>query len=75
MTTDKYSPFYLVWNPNGRLPQFRHESRESAEVEAARLAREHNGQTFFVCAPIYSVTVPLPLVTEEVFEPASYLPF
>jgi len=40
--------FWLVWNPFGNNPKFRHESEESATTEAKRLAKEHVGQPFYV---------------------------
>lgn len=44
----KYASFWLVWNPNGSNPTFKHRTKESAVNEAERLAREHRGQTFVV---------------------------
>jgi len=48
----KSNYFWLVWNPNGcHAPKYRHETGQSAEDEAKRLARLHPGQEFFVlCA-------------------------
>ncbi|WP_042297134.1 hypothetical protein [Paraburkholderia bannensis] len=44
-------PFYLVWSPTGQTPPtFKHQSRQSAVMEAERLARAHRGQKFFVLA-------------------------
>ena len=40
--------FWMVWNPHGRSPTYRHESRESANKEAQRLARDNPGQVFVV---------------------------
>lgn len=40
--------FWMVWNPSGRQPSFRHHSRESADTEAKRLAALNPGQQFFV---------------------------
>lgn len=40
--------FWLVWNPNGRNPGYRHSSRESAQTEAERLAALNPGASFFV---------------------------
>lgn len=42
------APFWFVWNPAGRNPQHRHDSRELAITEAERLARNHPGETFIV---------------------------
>lgn len=40
--------FYMVWNPNGRVPMKKHPNKRSAEIEADRLARQDLGQTFIV---------------------------
>ena len=46
------TPFWLVWCPIGaQPPRHRHPTRESAEVEAARLARTALGVEFFVVEP------------------------
>lgn len=44
------SPFYLVWNPAGYPPKYRHDTYKNAEQEATRLARLHPGQKFYVLA-------------------------
>ncbi len=40
--------FYLVWNPNGTNPRFRHSTRTGALTEAQRLAAAQPGQDFYV---------------------------
>lgn len=40
--------FWLVWNPTGKNPSYRHPSEASAITEAERLARENPGNTFVV---------------------------
>lgn len=40
--------FWLVWNPEGRNPQYRHCNEDEAQAEATRLARQNPGQSFFV---------------------------
>lgn len=40
--------FWLVWNPDGGPPTHRHDTEDSAEAEAERLARAHPGARFFV---------------------------
>lgn len=40
--------FYMVLNPNGRMPSFRHDTHKSAVDEAQRLAKENPGQEFFI---------------------------
>ncbi len=50
------APFWLVWSPTGaNPPRYQHDSRESAEREAERLAHAHPGKTFYVVEPRYSV--------------------
>lgn len=41
-------PFWVVWRMDGGAPTYKHESRQSAELEAERLARNHRGSTFVV---------------------------
>ncbi len=40
--------FWLVWNPKGSNPTYRHGSEKSARDEAARLARLYPGTEFIV---------------------------
>ena len=49
---DQNDQFWMVWNPNGNAPTFRHHHPEAAKVEAERLARLHPGQKFHVLALI-----------------------
>lgn len=42
------SRFYLVWNPHGRAPTYRHPTYQAAKAEARRLARENIGNRFIV---------------------------
>nr|WP_249172130.1 hypothetical protein [Burkholderia vietnamiensis] len=43
------NPFFIVWSPTGeKPPTFKHQSRQSAVMEAERLARVHRGQKFYV---------------------------
>lgn len=48
---------YLVFNKNGNMPQFVHETEESARKEAERLARNHRGEKFYVFEAIACVTL------------------
>lgn len=45
---EKLKSFWLVWNADGRNPQYRHSTEKAATTEAERLARLHPGQTFVV---------------------------
>ena len=51
MTT---SPFWFVWNPLARIPQYRHPRQADAVSEAERLARQHPGQEFIVLQSVCS---------------------
>jgi len=42
------TPFWLVWNPVGTNPKFRHASEIQATTEAKRLAKDCPGQNFYV---------------------------
>lgn len=44
--------FWLVWNPHGRPPQTRHDSKTSAKTEASRLAIANPEQEFVVLESI-----------------------
>lgn len=48
----KHESFWVVWALDGGSPTIRHPSYVVAKVEAVRLAREHPGMTFVVCAPV-----------------------
>ena len=45
-------PFWLVWNPDGITPQYRYNSRISAEQDARMLARKFPGTEFYVLQPV-----------------------
>jgi len=44
----RYAAFWLVWNPGGRSPYFKHDTEAGAITEAERLARTNPGETFVV---------------------------
>ncbi|WP_341989795.1 hypothetical protein [Azorhizobium sp. AG788] len=50
--------FYMVWNPAGRAPTFRHPSYEGAMREARRLARMNPSEEFIVLAAVATAKVP-----------------
>lgn len=52
--------FWLVWNPAGSNPGYRHESRSGALAEAERLASMNPGSEFYVlCAVTRSKRPPM----------------
>lgn len=48
-------PFWLVWNPSGYPPRYKHDTEASASVEARRLASENPGREFYVLRPTSKV--------------------
>lgn len=52
--------FWLIWNPRGRDPNYRHASEDSARLEAERLARACPGDVFVVLKAEYAVRVKRP---------------
>jgi len=46
--------FWTVWNPNGRVPMVQHETERSATQEAERLAKQCQGEAFFVLEAVSS---------------------
>lgn len=44
--------FWMVWNPEGRAPTYKHTAFDSAVQEAERLARENPGQVFVVLSSV-----------------------
>ncbi|MDE2469412.1 MAG: hypothetical protein KGL35_11865 [Bradyrhizobium sp.] len=72
MTKDNPPPFWLVWNPNRNAAQYKHPSEKNAEEEAHRLAKACPGETFYVLAPVTSITKSD--VTIERFNP-DHIPF
>ena len=46
--------FWLVWNPHGHAPTFKHYSLRSAEEEAERLARLNPEEVFIVLQSMYA---------------------
>lgn len=66
MTGKPENEFWMVWNPAGRSPTFRHTTKAFALAEAERLAKDHPGQNFYVlqavsrsCSPPQVITVDL----------------
>ena len=46
--SDRKEPFWLVWNPAGRNPQYRHVTEDAARKEAFRLAAANPGHDVIV---------------------------
>lgn len=42
------SSFWMVWNPEGNAPRFKHDTIAAAVTEAERLARLNRGAEFYV---------------------------
>jgi len=42
--------FYMVWREQGNVPRLRHESYDTARVEAERIARLEKGPVFILKA-------------------------
>ena len=49
------TPFWLVWDPQGRAPTHKHQNEGLAQIEAERLARQNPGHQFYVLQPIMVV--------------------
>lgn len=44
--------FWMIWNPAGHAPVFKHFSFERAKAEAERLAEAHPDAEFYVLAAV-----------------------
>lgn len=53
--------FYMVWNPDGRAPTYRHPSYKAAMGEARRLARANPSDEFIILAAVATAKVPDPV--------------
>lgn len=58
------SGHWFVWTKKGRAPRFAHETRESAEREAERLARLHPGQKFHLMQSVGKAFAHTPIAPE-----------
>jgi len=70
----KMARFWMVWNPHGRARTSRHDSRASADTEAARLAARNPGAVFFVLKMVggKAATINAPAdITVTAAEPAA----
>lgn len=66
--------FWLVWNPAGRNPSYRHHVRSAAESEAERLARLNPGQIFVVLEALCAKRA-LPVETIALTDSSDDFPF
>ena len=66
-------PFWFVWCPTARPPQYRHETEQSAKTEAQRLARTYPGSRFVVLESVCAYEVNA--VQETVFSNDADIPF
>lgn len=62
------SPFWVVWNEDGRAPMFKHRNREAAEAEAARLATVRPGHAFHVLVVMSTISTSTEVVGQK-FDP------
>ena len=60
--------FWLVWNPQGRAPTFRHDSEQSAIDEASRLATSLPSNEFFVLQASHHVKREQPVTITKLDE-------
>lgn len=59
--------FWMVFNPVGRSPTYMHPTRDAADTEAQRLARENPGHQFIVLKAVGGFEVerpPLPPINK-----------
>jgi hypothetical protein len=66
--------FFIVWNPEGTNPQFRHESFSMAAREAERLTMMNPGKHFFVMQAHRRVSTAKPIEIED-FDTDLEIPF
>lgn len=67
--------FFLVWNPQGRNPAFRHPDETAATNEAIRLAKSNPDQDYFVIEVLRRVRVHSPVEIEEFLTGDDRIPF
>ncbi len=56
MMADTIGRFWMVWNPQGRSPTYRHHSRAEADAEARRLAAANPDKFFIVLKVVGAFT-------------------
>lgn len=60
--------FWLVWNPGGHAPTYRHDQHGNAVNEAKRLALINPGEEFFVLQAIKRVACTEPVTVTDLDE-------
>lgn len=68
-----HHPGFLVWNPEGRHPRYRHQTIDSAAQEAKRLAAENAGHVFYVLVPVGAAHVARPEVPFHPIDPNGHV--
>lgn len=64
--------FFVVWNPNGSNPRFRHASVDGAKAEARRLAAATPGTDFYVLHALSVSRVKDPVETVNLIDPIPF---
>lgn len=67
--------FWLVWNPNGKNPQRRHDEVSAAISEAERLANQNPGEIFIVVESVCSRQVSQMQKIDFITDPDQVIPF
>jgi hypothetical protein len=66
---DSMERFWLVWNPQGRNPNYRHARKAGAEAESKRLATQYPGTRFYVLSALSFAQTREPVEVTELVEP------
>jgi hypothetical protein len=61
---ERRNGFWMVWCEGGGTPTVRHQSYQSADAEASRLARLNRGQVFYVLRCVGGRVMPAPQPSE-----------
>lgn len=73
---EKQMRFWMVWNPEGRQPQYKHFTRTEADMEAQRLARVNPEQSFYVLKAVSGFkSQPSPVDQIKMFTDPDAIPF
>lgn len=58
----KHQKFWMVYSQQGKAPTYMHLTREDAQNEASRLARNNLGKEFFVLKAVSGVVTKTPKI-------------